>query len=194
MNLQLHIAHVYVLVDLAVVKRRMATLRREAISPGLLANINWDCEVPEELKLVVSGWQDSDYDEENSPPSDASPPAKKRRKTLKLPKPTASGQGRYSETVSEEQLAVLSNGFVPANTSKNTKWAVNAFETWVESRNSRVKDTIDKNILSSSPVDKEELCRCLSLFVVQPPVNVGSLLFFTATPSHSYKRRVLLLT
>ena len=117
----------------------------------------------------MSEWLESDNDEENSSPSDVFQPAKKRKltKTLKPLKPKDYGKERFSETVSEEQVAVLSKGFVPANTSKNTKWAVNVFEAWVQSRNSRTEDEIDNGILRRTPVDSEELCRCLSLFVVE---------------------------
>ena len=111
----------------------MAASKHEVISPGLLASINWNPEVPKELKIGMSEWLESDNDKENSSSSNVFQPAKKCKltKTLKVSKPKDSGKERFSETVSEEQLAVLSKGFVPTNTSKNTKWAVNAFEAWV---------------------------------------------------------------
>ena len=54
---------------------------------------------------------------------------------------------KFSETVSEKQIAVLSKGFVPVNTLKNTMWAVKAFEAWVQSHNSCTEDEIDKGTL-----------------------------------------------
>ena len=111
----------------------------------------------------MSGWQDSDSDKENSSDRDDFQPAKKR-KTMKLSK---SGKERFSGTVSEEQLAVLLKGFVPKNTSKNTQWVVNTFEAWVKSRKRRAKDSIDQDVLRCTPVDKKELCRCLSLFIAE---------------------------
>ena len=64
-------------------------------------------------------WLESDSDEENSLLSGVFQLAKRKLlKTLKLSKPKDSGKGRLSETASEEQLAVLSKEFVPANTSK----------------------------------------------------------------------------
>ena len=37
-----------------IVGRQMATLKRELISPGLLGSIDWNPEVPEELKIGVA--------------------------------------------------------------------------------------------------------------------------------------------
>ena len=66
----------------------------------------------------------------------------------------------------------MSYGFVPANTAKNTKWAVGVFKSWLESRNKRTGETtIDANFLdkcfSTGETSRMELCRVLSLFVVE---------------------------
>ena len=75
----------------------MATSNCEVISPELLAtvaSINRNHEVPNELKIGMSEWLESDNDEENSSPNDVFPPAKKRKltKTLKLRNPRTLGK------------------------------------------------------------------------------------------------------
>lgn len=78
-------------------------------------------EVPEELKIGTSEWLESDNDEENFLFSPSNVFKKcKFTNMLKLSKPKDSGKERFSETVSEEQLAVLSKGLVPVNTSPVT--------------------------------------------------------------------------
>lgn len=54
---------------------------------------------------------------------------------------------------------------------KNTRWAVNTFETWVDLRNHRLNDTFAPNVLLKvPPTDSKgqtESCRALSLFVIE---------------------------
>ena len=66
----------------------------------------------------------------------------------------------------------MSCGFVPANTAKNTKWAVGVFKSWLESRNQRTGETIDANFLdkrlSTREASRMELCHVHVLsFVVE---------------------------
>jgi hypothetical protein len=48
-------------------------------------------------------------------------------------------------TMSEEEMAEISKVFVPANTAKNTQWAVSVFREWRSAR-------------SSSPDDGQKVC------------------------------------
>ena len=137
------------------------------VSPSLLARVNsidTTKKVPEEFKLGMSEWTDSDNEKEND---DFQPP----KKRMKVPG-SLKGKQRFTEMVSSEQLETISKRFVPKNTEKNTKWAVSTFKQWIVSGNqcSSVSETIDVDILSK-PVDKDsectELCRVLCLFVVE---------------------------
>ena len=97
-----------------------------------------------------------------------SPQAK--RKNLSLSKTKSDGE-RFSDTVSNEELEKMSCGFVPANATKNTKWAIGVLESWVESRNRCTGETTDiyffDKRFSGGKASKQELCRVLSLFVVE---------------------------
>ena len=42
---------------------------------------------------------------------------------------------RFSDFVSDDELSTLSKGLIPANTSRNTKWALKTFEEWRNARN-----------------------------------------------------------
>ena len=137
------------------------------VSPSLLARVNsidTTKKVPEEFKLGMSDWTDSDSEKEND---DFQPPKKRQKVPASL-----KGKKRFTEMVSSEQLETISKGFVPQNTEKNTKWAFSTFRQWIVSQNQRstVGETIDVDILSK-PVDKDsectELCRVLCLFVVE---------------------------
>ena len=145
------------------------------ISPSLLASIasiDVTKKAPEQFKLGMSDWTDSDSEKEND---DFQPP----KKHLKLPA-SVKGNQRFTEMVSSEELESISKGFVPKNTEKNTKWAISTFKQWIVSRNQRsaVGETIDIDILSK-PVDKNsectELCRVLCFFVVEARKTNGEL-------------------
>lgn len=137
------------------------------ISPSLLArieSIDATKKASGQFKLGMSDWTDSDSEKEND---DFQPP----KKRLKLPA-SSKGKTHFTDMVTSEELETLSQGFVPKNTEKNTKWAVSTFKQWIVSRNQRsaVGETIDVDILSK-PVDKDsectQLCRVLCLFVVE---------------------------
>ena len=124
------------------------------ISPSLLARVNsidTTKKVPEEFKLGMSDWTDSDSEKEND---DFQPP----KRCLKLPA-FLKGKQHFTEMVPSEQLETISMGFVAQNTEKNMKWAVSTFKQWIVSRNQRsaVGETIDVDILSN-PVDKDSGC------------------------------------
>ncbi|MCG8624099.1 MAG: DUF3504 domain-containing protein, partial [Proteobacteria bacterium] len=102
------------------------------------------------------------------------PQAKRKKLSLAKTKPT---DERFSDTVSNEELEKRSCGFVPANTTKNTKWAIGVFKSWLEPRNCRTGETTDLNFLnkcfSGGEASKQELCRVLSLFVVETKKQDG---------------------
>ena len=86
------------------------------VSPSQLAIVNsidTTKKVPDEVKLEMSDWTDSDGEKEN----DNFQPPKKRQKVPASLK----GKQRFTEMVSSEQLETISKGFVPKNTKKNTK-------------------------------------------------------------------------
>ena len=103
------------------------------------------------------------HNKENSGSSDAAPPSKRKKLSLaKLVKDC------FSDTVSNEELK-MSQGFVPENIAKNTKWAINVFSSWLESRNHRTGESTPMDYLDgpfSTEVSKVELTRILSLFLV----------------------------
>ena len=160
------------------------------VSPSLLARVNsidTTKKVPEEVKLGMSDWTDSDSEKEND---DFQPPKKRQKVPASL-----KGKQRFTEMVSSEQLETISKGFVPKNTEKNMKWAVSTFKQWIVSRNQRsaVGETIDVDILSK-PVDKDsgctELCRVLCLFIVEARKTNGEpYLPKTVAPFLLMKRR-----
>ena len=131
---------------IVIVGRQMATLKCELILPGLLASIDWNPEVPEELKIGVARvWQwRREFFAQRCLPNCEEAQTHKDAQTFE-----AQGlwERKFSEIVSKKQIAVLSKGFVPANTSKNTMWAVKAFEAWVQLHNSCTEDEIDKGTL-----------------------------------------------
>ena len=58
---------------------------------------------------------------------------------------------RFSSFVDDDQLAVLSKGMTPANTSKSTKWALANFDAWRQARNKRYpEDKVPDNLLTSN--------------------------------------------
>ena len=77
------------------------------VSPLLLARVNsidTTKKVPEEVKLGMSDWTDSNSEKEN----DNFQPPKKHQKV-----PALKGKQCFTEMVSSEQLETISKGFVP---------------------------------------------------------------------------------
>ena len=139
------------------------------VSRSLLAKVDICKAVPPSFDLGMSDWT-SEYDKEND--DDFQPP-KKRLKS------SASTEKRFGTMVSPEELEGISKGFVPQNTQKNTKWTVSTFTQWIVSRNKNCTDhghAIDEEILSK-PMSGEctELCRVLSLFIVEARKTNGEL-------------------
>ena len=105
------------------------------------------------------------------------PPSKKRKLSLSL------NRNGFKD-VDEEELATAQKGFVPNNTSRCNKWALNNFEAWRTSGS--LDDTAHrypKEILLTD--DKKELCSCLCKYVMEtrkengepyPPKTVFNLL------------------
>ena len=148
------------------------TYSREVVSPSLLQKIDLNKKqmlFNPDFNLVPSEWFGPVVNEDKENTGATTQPPQAKRKKLSLAK--TSGE-RFSETVSDKELEKMSCGFVPANTAKNTKWAVGVFKSWLESRNKRTGETtIDANFLdkrfSTGEASRMELCRVLSLFVVE---------------------------
>ena len=50
-------------------------------------------------------------------------------------------KARFAEAKSAEEIADLTKGYVPPNTSKNTSWAVKVFNDWHCERNEKQKES-----------------------------------------------------
>ena len=64
---------------------------------------------------------------------------------------------RFKSPVKKEELEDFSKGYVPANTKKNTSWAVNIFEEWKENRNKMFSDEAEQcpmDVLETGDVGK----------------------------------------
>ena len=68
---------------------------------------------------------------------DFQPPPKKAKTTRE---PVA----RFKCPTSNEEMAVLSKGFVPANTQKNNAWAMRVFSEWRVQRNGGISDNVQR--------------------------------------------------
>lgn len=136
----------------------------------------------ENFRLGMDEWTESEEEKENSPP------AKRPRKSLSLPKgksrnvrkitatsSTSTSTSRWS-FLSETEEAIVSEKCVPRNTAYSTKWAVTTFSTWAKNRNTAFSDTPDKlvpaDVLQST--DCKLLCKWLSLFVAEARKQDGS--------------------
>ena len=84
-------------------------------------------------------------DKENTDATVQQPQSKCKKLSLAKTKPI---NEHFSDTVSNEELEKMSCGFVPANTTKNTKWAIAVFKPWLQSRNCRTGETTDINFLN----------------------------------------------
>ena len=111
---------------------RAGNYSREVVSPSLLKRIGSSNRLLNpDFDLGMGDWMDPPPnaalgDKENS--SNAAPPFKCKK--LSLTKPD---KERFSDTISKEELEKMSQGFVPENTAKNTKWAITMFSSWLES-------------------------------------------------------------
>ena len=48
----------------------------------------------------------------------------------KVKSSTTPSKGRFKAPTSNEEMAVISKGYVPRNTQKNTDWAMRVFTEW----------------------------------------------------------------
>ena len=81
---------------------------------------------------------------------------------------------RFSEFVSDDELATLSKGLIPANTSRNTKWALKTFEEWRNARNLNFpQDPVPETLLTCT--DPAVLSVNLSRFSVEARKSSGEL-------------------
>ena len=79
---------------------------------------------------------------------------------------------RFSEFVSDDELSTLSKGLVPANTSRNTKWALKTFEEWRNARNLNFpQDPVPDNLFMCT--DPAVLSVNLSRFSVEARKSSG---------------------
>ena len=69
-------------------------------------------------------------EEEESEESVTPKPAKKRKCLSLSRKKTLSPTSRFSTMVGDDEVSLMSKGYVPPNTQKNTDWAVKNFGTW----------------------------------------------------------------
>ena len=79
--------------------------------------------------------------------------------------PPTNGE-RLSTFVGDEELAELSKGLTPANTTKCTQWALNTFELWKNARNQKFPDDcVPQDLFTST--DPSLLCTHLTRFAVE---------------------------
>ena len=97
------------------------------------------------------------------------PPAKKR-KLMSLGKGKSK---RFASPLKEKDMKRLSEAPIPANTAKNTQWALRAFCEWRKERNKRcLKARCPDNLLKKPSA--ENLNLWLSLFVVEARRSDGA--------------------
>ena len=94
--------------------------------------------------------------------AEVSSPIAKRRKRLSLKRKSKAGSTEIKDEIDEERfvspsksLATYQVGFVPKNTSVNTKWSVKNFTDWKDSYNARHPDELcpEDILLCDSPSD-----------------------------------------
>jgi hypothetical protein len=94
-------------------------------------------------------------DDKENDRSDFQPPRSKRKK---VPSSTA----RFKEPTTDQEIAVLSKGFVPKNTQRNNTWALKLFQEWRADRNKRSEKQCPEDLL-----DPKKLDHWLSRFVTE---------------------------
>ena len=70
------------------------------------------------------------HEKDASDIENVAPKVKKLKLSLKRPRP-----GSCFEHVDEEEMSEICKGYVPPNTSKNTRWSFSIFNEWKSSRN-----------------------------------------------------------
>ena len=56
----------------------------------------------------------------------------------------------FVETVSDSDLAKMEKGHIPANTDKNTQWAMNNVRQWLQHRNRSAQEKCPEGLFSPS--------------------------------------------
>ena len=77
--------------------------------------------------------------------------------------------------MSIDELATLSVGFVPANTTANTKWALRNFNRWIEWRNERAQkpdNIVPQDVLLTDTASS--LNKWLSCYICETRKKDGS--------------------
>ena len=121
------------------------------------------------LRLRVEDWTDSDENE--PPPREKEPPAKRKR--LSLPK---KGRDNGPSFLSIAEEAALSEKCVPKNTAISTKWAVSNFECWRKRRNETFNLEPERQVPDGLLLghDSAALCKWLSVYVAEARKQDGS--------------------
>ena len=99
----------------------------QAIDPRLFAKINWEKEVPEDLRLLPDSMAEWDklFGKENLLT------AKKQRTEESIePFKLLNRFGICGKPASEEEMQTVAKGFVPSTTKASTSWDVHNFRTW----------------------------------------------------------------
>ena len=121
------------------------------------------------MRLRVEDWTDSDENE--PPPREKEPPAKRKR--LSLPK---KGRDNGPSFLSIAEEAALSEKCVPKNTAISTKWAVSNFECWRKRRNETFNLEPERQVPDGLLLghDSAALCKWLSVYVAEARKQDGS--------------------
>ena len=92
----------------------------------------------------------------------------KSSKKAKLP---SSPSTRFNATVSEEEIAKTSKGFVPVNTARSTGWALKTYQTWASQRNQHYKDQCPVDLFNK-PHPPDISCNVLQKFVTKKRMDL----------------------
>ena len=88
--------------------------------------------------------------------------SKNQQKKQNVLSPTS----RFNNTVSADEIASSSKGFVPTNTSRSTGWAYCVFQQWLEQRNRCTEEKYPDDLLMREEVyDCDTISGCLQRFV-----------------------------
>lgn len=132
----------------------------QPIAPNLFANINWEKEVAEELRLLPDSMFEWDllFGKENLQ-------AAKKRKTSESMEPLKQSN-RFGKPTSVEELEAAAKGFVPVATKASTSWAVRNFCAWRSWRmEAKPDDPVPADLLERC--DASELNTWLQAYVYE---------------------------
>ncbi len=86
--------------------------------------------------------------------------------------PPKTKKRRFKKPASEEEMNVISKGFIPENTRKNTAWAHNVLMEWMCERNNSSEEKCPHNLLDNP--DPNKINKWLSRFVTEVRKKDGS--------------------